>query len=65
MVQPWKAGSYLTKGQLVRFRIVWMAFCIWDNYEMRRVRAPEQSDAIATVGIIKPFLSYVWAQESE
>ena len=32
---------------------------------MRRVRAPEQSDAIATVGIIKPFLSYVWAQESE
>ena len=25
---------------LVRFRIVWMAFCIRDNHEMRRARAP-------------------------
>ena len=58
MVRPWKAGDYIENRQLVRFRVVWMAFCVRDNHEMRRARAPAPSDVIATLGIIKLLLSY-------
>ena len=37
-----------------------MAFCIRDNHEMRRARAPAQLDAITTLGITKLLLSYIW-----
>ena len=44
MVLPWKAADYLKNRQLVRFRIVWMAFGIRDNHEMGRARArPRQT----------------------
>ena len=39
MVRPWKAGNYLKNRSLVRFRIVWVAFCKRDNHDMRRARA--------------------------
>ena len=49
VVRPWKAGNYPPKRQLVRFRIVWMAFRIRDNHEMGRARAPTSLDVIATL----------------
>ena len=42
-----------TTGNLVRFLIVWMAFCIRDNHEMGRALSPSHLDAIATLEIIK------------
>ena len=39
MVWPWKAGNYPQNRQLVRFGIVWMAFCIRDNHDIGRARA--------------------------
>ena len=56
MVRPWKAGNYLRNRSLVRFRVVRMAFCIRDYYEMRRAGAPH----LQILGIIKLLLSYVF-----
>ena len=39
MARPWKAGNYLNNRSLVRFHIVWVAFCIRDSHEMGRARA--------------------------
>ena len=39
MVRPWKAGIYLRYRQLVRLRIIMMAFGIRDYHETRRARA--------------------------
>ena len=58
MVRPWKAGNYFKNRQLVRFRIVWMAFRIRDNHEMGRPRASAPSDVITTLEIIKLLLYF-------
>ena len=64
MVRPGKAGSYFKSGQLARFRIVWMAFCIHDSHEMRRARAPSWPDDIMTLGVIKLLSPTSEGQES-
>ena len=60
-VQPWKAGNYQKNRSLVRFCIVWMAFGIRDNHEMRRARVPTPSDVITTLRLIKLLYSYVFS----
>ena len=64
MVRPWKAGNYLRSRQLVRFRIIRMAFVCGIIIKKRRARAAS-SDAITTLGIIKLFLYYVYEVKSE
>ena len=49
MVRP----NCLKNWWLVGFCIVWMAFCIRDNHEMRRAKAPAPSDVFTALGIIK------------